>query len=296
MAISLYFIIHKKITETWVIQKDRKKVGILSLLCGKSGFHSSCEFAYFALREPELGSLRGRFLICNIEVVFALCNSIHICLGLSWLQVLFLFVLNLFGCSGSWLQHRNSLSCGIWNLVPWPGMDGKESICNMGDLGSIPGLGRSPGRGYGNPLQYSCLENPLGQRSLAGYSPLSWRRVGHDWVTNHSTVAELRLGRAWGEIGLHCWVCGQLLVGDGEVGSKPQPGLEKAKEKCWKNQKVLRERGAGSDRAVMVSLEVQYRVLVVRYRTWRPPQKRAETRPGGSNRAEERLNTFGSGS
>ena len=40
------------------------------------------------------------------------------------------------------------------------GSDGKESACNVGDLGSIPGLGRSPGGGYGNPLQYSCLENP----------------------------------------------------------------------------------------------------------------------------------------
>ena len=48
------------------------------------------------------------------------------------------------------------------------GSDGKESACNAGDLGSIPGLGRSPG---GNPLQYSCLENLHGQRSLAGYSP-----------------------------------------------------------------------------------------------------------------------------
>ena len=40
-----------------------------------------------------------------------------------------------------------------------------------GDLGSIPGLGRSPGGEHGNPLQYSCLENPHGQRSLVGYSP-----------------------------------------------------------------------------------------------------------------------------
>ena len=39
------------------------------------------------------------------------------------------------------------------------------------DVGSIPGLGRSPGGGHGNPLQYSCLENPHGQRSLAGYGP-----------------------------------------------------------------------------------------------------------------------------
>ena len=52
------------------------------------------------------------------------------------------------------------------------GSDGKESACNVGDLGSIPGLGRSPGRGHGNTLQYSCLENPHEQKSLAGYSPL----------------------------------------------------------------------------------------------------------------------------
>ena len=51
------------------------------------------------------------------------------------------------------------------------GSDKKESACNVGDLGSIPGLGRSPGGEHGNPLQYYCLENPHGQRSLAGYSP-----------------------------------------------------------------------------------------------------------------------------
>ena len=57
-------------------------------------------------------------------------------------------------------------------LVGYPGgSDGKESACSAGDLGSIPGLGRSPGGGHGNPLQYSCLENPHGQRSLTGYSP-----------------------------------------------------------------------------------------------------------------------------
>ena len=37
----------------------------------------------------------------------------------------------------------------------------KESVCNDGDLGSMPELGRSPGRGHGNPFQYSCLENPM---------------------------------------------------------------------------------------------------------------------------------------
>ena len=41
------------------------------------------------------------------------------------------------------------------------GSAGKESACNVGDLGSIPGLRRSPGEGSGYPLQYSCLENPM---------------------------------------------------------------------------------------------------------------------------------------
>ena len=41
------------------------------------------------------------------------------------------------------------------------GSESKESACNAGDLGSGPGLGRSPGEGDGHPLQYSCLENPM---------------------------------------------------------------------------------------------------------------------------------------
>ena len=61
------------------------------------------------------------------------------------------------------------------------GSDGKESTCNVGELGLIPGLGRSPGGGRGNPLQHSCLENPHGQRSLAGYSP---------WGCKESDVTE----------------------------------------------------------------------------------------------------------
>ena len=56
-------------------------------------------------------------------------------------------------------------------IIGSSGSDGKESTCNVGDLGSIPGLGRSLGGGHGNPLQYSCLENPHGQSSLEGYSP-----------------------------------------------------------------------------------------------------------------------------
>ena len=50
----------------------------------------------------------------------------------------------------------------ICKYVDFPsGSEVKASVCNAGDLGSIPGLGRSPGEGNGNPLQYSCLENPM---------------------------------------------------------------------------------------------------------------------------------------
>ena len=61
---------------------------------------------------------------------------------------------------------------------------GKESVCNARDLGSILELGRSPGEGICNPLQYSCLKNPHGQRSLAGYSTLGHRELDMtEWLT-----------------------------------------------------------------------------------------------------------------
>ena len=52
---------------------------------------------------------------------------------------------------------------------------GKESACNAGDPGSILGLGSYLGEGNGNPLQYSCLENPMDRRSLVGYSPWGFK-------------------------------------------------------------------------------------------------------------------------
>ena len=48
-----------------------------------------------------------------------------------------------------------------WFVVTYGSSDGKESACNVADLGSIPGSGRSPGEGNGNPLRYSCLENSM---------------------------------------------------------------------------------------------------------------------------------------
>ena len=71
------------------------------------------------------------------------------------------------------------------------GSDGRESACNVGDLDLVPGLERSPRGGHGHPLQYSCLENRSGQRSLAGYSP--WGRKELDTTEQLSTGAFWKL-------------------------------------------------------------------------------------------------------
>ena len=68
------------------------------------------------------------------------------------------------------------LYCTQWGFPG--GSNGKGSTSNVGDLSSVPGLGRSPGGGHGNPVQYFCLENPHGQRSLAEYS--LWGRKESD--------------------------------------------------------------------------------------------------------------------
>ena len=74
--------------------------------------------------------------------------------------------------------------CSDFGAQPWlpGGSDGRESACNVRDLDSIPGSGRSPGEGNSNPLQYSCLENPIDrgawQATVHGVS-----RVGHDLAT-----------------------------------------------------------------------------------------------------------------
>jgi len=59
------------------------------------------------------------------------------------------------------------------------GSDGKESAYNAGGWGLIPGSGRSPGEGNGNPLQYSCLENPWTEEP-GGLQTIGLQRVGHD--------------------------------------------------------------------------------------------------------------------
>ena len=69
----------------------------------------------------------------------------------------------------------------------------KNPPAHSGDMGLIPGSGRSPGVGNGNPLQYPCLRNPMNRRSLACYSPWGRKRVGHDLATEQKPTHPLDL-------------------------------------------------------------------------------------------------------
>ena len=66
------------------------------------------------------------------------------------------------------------------------GSAGKESTCTAGDLGLIPGLGRSPGEGKSNPLQYSCLGDPMTEEP-GGLLSMGLQNVRHYLVTNNNT-------------------------------------------------------------------------------------------------------------
>ena len=77
----------------------------------------------------------------------------------------------------------------------------KNMPANTGDIrdvGSIPGSGRSCGGGHGNPLQYSCLENPMDRMSLAGYSPSGHRESDMTEATEHICTILIPLHQSLG--------------------------------------------------------------------------------------------------
>ena len=76
----------------------------------------------------------------------------------------------------------------------------KNLPANAGDMGLIPGSGRFPGEGNGNPPQYSCLGESHGQRSLAGYSPWGCKRVEHNLATKQQHLSSHRWTESKDEI------------------------------------------------------------------------------------------------
>ena len=75
----------------------------------------------------------------------------------------------------------HTVPCCLSTALGFPGgSEVKASVCHVGDLGQIPGLGRFPGEGHGNPLQYSCLENPMDRgawRATVHWVAKSWKQL-----------------------------------------------------------------------------------------------------------------------
>ena len=80
-----------------------------------------------------------------------------------------------------WAGLTCELSLNRWQESFPAGSDGKESACNAGDAGLIPGLGRSPRGGHNNPFQYSCLEKPMDQGA--------WRPADHGVSTSWTRLS-----------------------------------------------------------------------------------------------------------
>ena len=79
--------------------------------------------------------------------------------------------------------HSDNIKVRMVNSgLPFCGSAGKESACNAGDLGSVPRWGRSPGGGHGNPLQYSCLENPIDRGA--------WRAIVHGIAESQALLSD----------------------------------------------------------------------------------------------------------
>ena len=136
---------------SWVriLPLDRQEAGVLgSPLAPWLAFRHRCR----AQQRPHLKVLPHHLLITSFQV-------------------------NYFHVSECWLPH----------LMGFPGgSDGKEPVCNAGDLSSIPGLGRLPGEGSGYPLQYSCLENSMDKGTWgATVHMVTKSRTWLSWATNN---------------------------------------------------------------------------------------------------------------
>ena len=78
----------------------------------------------------------------------------------------------------------------VAGIIGFPGgSEDKASACNAGDSGSIPGLGRSPGEGNDNPLQYSCLENPMERGA--------WKATVHGVLKSQTRLSDLAHSQCW---------------------------------------------------------------------------------------------------
>ena len=143
---------------------------IRSCYCIRNGQYEGWQCRYFVgiLQVKQYGTKLLLFCLANIPSIYAYHLQNFPSVEMENL------------CEGQRWSLASRLS-GV--IMGFPGdTDTKESACNARNLGSIPGLGRSPGEGNGNPLQYSCLENPMDRGA--------WRATVHEvtkswtWLSN----------------------------------------------------------------------------------------------------------------
>ena len=130
-------------------------------------------------------------------------------------------VLLVWGCSQN--PHLPGNAGKAWGWRDWP--VGEESACSVGDPGSSPGLGRFPGGGHGNPLQYSCLENPVDRgawwATVHGFS-MSRTRLNDFTFTFYLHALEK-------EMATHSSVLAWRIPGTGEPGGLPSMGSHRVR-------------------------------------------------------------------
>ena len=138
-----------------------------------------------------------------------------------------------------WLLGWSGFTCYLRSFEDFPGgSDAKASVYNAGDLGSSPGLGRSPGEGTGNPLQYYCLENPMDrgawQASLWGPKESNTTERFHF----HLHLRSFGVGLSKACYAMLCYaksfqLCPTLCdPTDGSPPGSPVPGLLQARNKA----------------------------------------------------------------
>ena len=171
--------------EIFLRSQYQKKL-FFSWAAGLFLFHGHWE----SLFPPLLWPLRSSEL--NLWPTFSNCTgfcSMHLfilifLLALSYILTFIfstLWFVHLFISVCMYILHPFSM-CNIWLNVGSPGSsDGKKSTCSAGDLCSVPGLGRSSGGGHGNPLQCSCLENPMAEEP-GGLQSMGSQRAGDTWA------------------------------------------------------------------------------------------------------------------
>ena len=118
----------------------------------------------------------------GLLLIACLLFKLYIPLSIKWIKLIS-FLLNM---SLGWFLLRHSPPCFPGSLV------GKNLPVNAGDMGYLPGSGRSSGEGSGNPLQHSSLENPKDRRACWG--PWGHKRVRHNWATKQQQVVFPRKG------------------------------------------------------------------------------------------------------